>query len=63
MQQRAEALYARAGLDNGDGFVLKHKWMRWRTFNRLMEKADTVGAAADAAFVSRIAGLFEKPAR
>ena len=57
IQRRAEALYDRAGTDNGDGFVVKHKWMRWRTFNRLVNRADVIGGAADVQFASRIARL------
>jgi hypothetical protein len=54
MQSRAEALYARAGTDYGDGMVIKHKWMRWRTFNRLCDEASRYSADADCRFISRL---------
>ena len=54
MQQRADALYSRAGTDYGEGFVVKHKWMRWRTFNRLMDRANLLSQYADAAFLYRM---------
>ena len=37
MQRRADAWYERAGTDYGDT-VVKRKWMRWRTYNRLIEE-------------------------
>jgi hypothetical protein len=54
MQRRADALYSRAGSDYGEGFVVKHKWMRWRTFNRLMDRANLLSQYADAAFLYRL---------
>jgi hypothetical protein len=54
MQRRADALYSRAGSDYGEGFVVKHKWMRWRTFNRLMDRANLLSQYADAAFLYRM---------
>jgi hypothetical protein len=54
MQQRADALYGKAGTDYGEGFVVKHKWMRWRTFNRLMNRANQLSEYADAAFLYRM---------
>jgi hypothetical protein len=57
MQRRADALYDRAGTDYGDGMVLKRKWMRWRTFNQLMNRANDLSSAADAGFVHRLCRL------
>jgi len=37
---------------------MKRKWMRWRTFNRLMDRANQLSADADGAFVDRVARLF-----
>ena len=54
MQRGASALYDRAGTDYGDGMVLKRKWMRWRTFNRLMDLANALDSAADSAFLYRM---------
>ena len=40
LQRRADEVYARAGVQSDDGkFIHKHKWMRWRMFNRLMDRA------------------------
>jgi len=52
-QRRAEQLYARAGAEDEAGLIHKHKWMRWRTFNRLMDRADALSHHADGAFVLR----------
>jgi hypothetical protein len=52
-QRRADQLYARAGVEDDDGLIHKHKWMRWRTFNRLMDRADALSHHADDAFVLR----------
>ena len=57
-QWRADHLYARAGVEDDAGLVHKHKWMRWRTFNRLMDRANELQRAADCAFVERVARLF-----
>lgn len=57
MERRAKALYDRAGTDYGEGMVVKRKWMRWRTFNRLVDRANELSGAADAAFLSRVARL------
>jgi len=46
-------LYARAGVEDDEGIVHKYKGMRWRTFNRLMDRAGANSAIADAAFVYR----------
>jgi len=54
MQRRADTLYERAGTDHGEGFVVKRKWMRWRTFNRLMNRANALSTGADAAFLWRL---------
>jgi len=54
MQRRADTLYDRAGTDYGEGMVLKRKWMRWRTFNRLMDRANNLSSAADAGFLYRL---------
>jgi len=54
LQSRADELYARAGYESDDGkYIYKHKWMRWRTFNRLMDCADKMSAQVDDAFVYR----------
>jgi len=54
IQRRAEEIYARAGTEDDAGLIHKHKWMRWRTFNRLMERANGLDADADAAFLLRL---------
>jgi len=54
MQQRADTLYSRAGTDYGEGFVVKRKWMRQRTFNGLMDRANLLSQCADAAFLYRM---------
>jgi hypothetical protein len=54
MQRRADHLYARAGRDLGDGMVVKHKGMRWRTFNRLCDRASALSHQADARFIWRL---------
>ena len=54
MQRRADVLYDRADTDHSKGFVVKRKWMRWRTFNRLMDCANALSTGADAAFLWRI---------
>jgi hypothetical protein len=43
----------RAGIEDDDGRIYKHEWMRWRTFNRLMDSADAAGNVVDDAFVLR----------
>lgn len=35
----------------GDGVVVKRKWMRWRTFNRLMDQANALSTHSDALFL------------
>ena len=57
LQRRADQLYARAGDDYGDSFVRKRKWLRWRTFNGLMDRANAASNAADAAFLWRLGRL------
>lgn len=54
LQLRADRLYARAGTDYGDGFVVRRKWMRWRTFNRLIDRANAASACADDLFLYRL---------
>jgi hypothetical protein len=55
LQRRADELYARAGHENEDGTrIHEHKWMRWSTFNQLMDRANSVGREAD---VETLAGL------
>lgn len=54
MQRRADMLYSKAGTDYGEGFVVKHKWMRWRTFNCLMDRANLLSQYADTAFLLRL---------
>jgi hypothetical protein len=53
MQRRADALYERAGTDCGD-IIAKQKWMRWSTYNRLIERANALSVGADAAFLYRM---------
>jgi len=53
MQRRADAIYDRLGGSDAEGMVYKPKWMRWRTFNRLMEQADYFAGESDAAFALR----------
>lgn len=57
MQRRADELYARAGDEFEEGHVTKHKWMRWRTFNRLMDRANRLSEAADYGFLCRLRRL------
>ena len=58
LQSRADELYARAGWESDDGsLVHKHKWMRWRTFNRLMDRANRVSREADVAALAGLARL------
>ena len=47
-------MYARAGMEDDAGLIHKHKWMRWRTFNRLVDRANRLDSAADAAFLLRL---------
>ena len=55
LQRRADELYARAGVESEDGkYILKHKWMRWGTFNRLMDRANQISGEAD---IAALAGL------
>jgi hypothetical protein len=54
IQRRAEKIYARAGTEDDAGLIYKHRWMRWRTFNRLMDRANGLDADADAAFLLRL---------
>jgi hypothetical protein len=60
LQRRADGHYARAGIEGDDGLIYKHKWMRWRTFNRLVDQANDLAGAADAGFALRIMRLFGK---
>lgn len=60
LERRADQLYARAGVEDDAGLIHKHKWMRWRTFNRLMDQANDLAGAADASFALRIMRLFGK---
>ena len=53
MQRRADVPYERAGTDYSDT-VVKHKWMRWRTYNRLIDRANALSGDADAAFLYRV---------
>jgi hypothetical protein len=53
MQRRADRLYERAGTDYG-ATVVKHKWMRWRTYNRLISRANALSIGADAGFLYRL---------
>ena len=58
LQQRADELYARAGAESEDGkFIHKHKWMRCRTFNRLMDRANQTSREADIAALAGLARL------
>jgi hypothetical protein len=56
-ERRADQLYAQAGIEDDQGMIYKHKWMRWRTFNRLIDQANALGSAADAAFLFRLSRL------
>jgi hypothetical protein len=60
LERRADQLHARAGVEDDAGLIHKHKWMRWRTFNRLMDQANDLAGAADASFALRIMRLFGK---
>jgi hypothetical protein len=37
---RAGVLFRRAGCDVSDDYYYKPKWMRWATFNRLIDEAE-----------------------
>jgi len=55
---RADELYSRSGYESEDGnFIHKRKWMRWRTFNRLMDRASRVSREADIAALAGLARL------
>ena len=58
IQRRSDKIYDRLGGCDGGGMVWKPKRMRWRTFNQLMENANDLAGAADAAFAFRIMRLF-----
>jgi hypothetical protein len=45
-RHRAAKLVRRLGGEAEDGLVYKPKWMRWRTFNRLMEHVQLLNDAA-----------------
>jgi hypothetical protein len=60
VQQRADRLCARAGIEDESGIVHKHKWMRWQAYDRLMNRAAELNAVADSAFALRAARLFCK---
>lgn len=54
-QRRADALYAKSGSESDDRKTIhKHKWMRWRTLNRLMDKANALLGHADVLFLTRL---------
>lgn len=55
LDRRATRLYNRAGQEDEKGTVNKHKWMRWRTYKRLMERANEYAAASEEVSVWRIA--------
>jgi len=59
LQRRADAIYARLGDSDDQGLVNKPKWMRWRTFHRLMDHADNLAGKADAAFALRAMRLLK----
>jgi hypothetical protein len=54
MERRSQKQYAKAGTEDEDGNIYKHKWMRWRTFNRLVDRADALSGEADARFLYRL---------
>src|SRR5262249_21159912 len=56
-ERHADQLYARAGIEDDQGMIHKHKWMRWRTFSRLIDQANELSAAADASFLDRLRRL------
>jgi hypothetical protein len=65
LQARADKIAARLG---GDGeFLLKPKWMRWRTFHRLAEQSQAFDVEAHALFEQRcvrlVAGIRRLAAR
>ena len=57
MRRQADKLYDRAANRLRDGFVIKHKRMRWRTFARLMDRANELSNAADERFLYRLSRL------
>jgi hypothetical protein len=48
------------GVEDDARLVHKHKWMRRRTFHRLIDQANDLAGAADVSFALRIARLFGK---
>jgi hypothetical protein len=56
-RDRPDPAVERAGTDYGDGMVIKRKGMRWRTFNRLMDRANALSTGADATFLCRLQRL------
>jgi hypothetical protein len=60
LDRAADKLYERAGLATDDGAIVKRKRMRWRTFNRLMDRANAPSRPSDAMFAVRLAGLLDR---
>jgi len=60
VQRRADKICEHAGIDDEAGLVHKRKWMRWRTYDRLMNRAAELNAVADSAFALRAMRLFCK---
>jgi hypothetical protein len=57
LQRRSDRLYERAGIEDENGRITKHKWMRWRTFNRLFDRAEGCARASDAEAILRLGRL------
>jgi hypothetical protein len=51
VQQRANKIFAK--LDGDSDYPLKPRWMRWRTFHRLVAQAQELDATADLLFLGR----------
>lgn len=60
LERRAAKLYAKAGLEDDAGMIYKHKWMRWRTFNRLMDRANALADGADALHFSGVCRILAR---
>lgn len=58
LQRRAERIYNSLGGEHEDGLVYKPKGMRWRTFNRRIDRANELSEAADELFALRVYRLF-----
>jgi hypothetical protein len=54
LDRRAAHLQHRAGTENDHGWIIKHKWMRWPTFNSLMDRANELEAESTLQIMQRV---------